>query len=255
MAIRHSLVQCLTELGQFDDGSRYGQEAMRIAEAAGHAFSLYQAWRSLASLYLCQGALNHAIALLERALALCQEADLPYGVPATVSRLGWADAQAGHPVEALADLEQMGQLAASHRTAGGYAMWLVLLSEGYVAVGRLSAAIPLAHEALATARDRKERGAKGYAPRLLGTLTAQGTAPDVVAAARYYQHAILLAQELGMRPLLAHCHRGLGMLYAQAGRPEQARAELSAAVDLYHTMKMTFWLPETGAALAQMKEG
>ena len=55
-----------------------------------------------------------------------------------------------------------------------------------------------------------------------------------------------------MRPLVAHCHLGLGMLYAKTDRQEQARAELSAAVALYRAMEMTFWLPQAEAALAQM---
>ena len=58
-----------------------------------------------------------------------------------------------------------------------------------------------------------------------------------------------------MRPLVAHCHRGLGMLYATIGKWVQARTELSTAIDLYHAMEMTFWLPETEAVLAQVKEG
>jgi hypothetical protein len=56
-----------------------------------------------------------------------------------------------------------------------------------------------------------------------------------------------------MRPLQAHCHRGLGTLYATIGQQEQARAELSAAIELYRAMDMTFWLPQTEAALAQVE--
>ena len=56
-----------------------------------------------------------------------------------------------------------------------------------------------------------------------------------------------------MRPLQAHCHRGLGMLYATTGQPEQAGAELFTAIDLYRTMDMTFWLPQTEATLAQVE--
>ncbi len=56
-----------------------------------------------------------------------------------------------------------------------------------------------------------------------------------------------------MRPLVAHCHLGLGTLYLKIGRPEQARAELSAAIDLYRAMEMTFWLPQAEAALAQVE--
>ena len=61
-----------------------------------------------------------------------------------------------------------------------------------------------------------------------------------------------LADALGMRPLAAHCHFGLGTLYAKTGRREQAHAELAAAMALYRAMDMTFWLPQTEAALAQV---
>jgi hypothetical protein len=63
-----------------------------------------------------------------------------------------------------------------------------------------------------------------------------------------------LTEELGMRPLQAHCHRGLGTLYAAAGQRAQACTELSTAIELYQAMAMTFWLPETEAAVAQVEE-
>ncbi len=69
-------------------------------------------------------------------------------------------------------------------------------------------------------------------------------------AEAHYRQALALAEELGMRPLLAHCHLGLGTLYAKIGRREQARAELSTAIELYRAMDMTFWLPQAEAALA-----
>jgi hypothetical protein len=56
-----------------------------------------------------------------------------------------------------------------------------------------------------------------------------------------------------MRPLQAHCHLGLGTLYAATGQQEQARAELSTAIEMYQSMDMTFWLPQTAAALAQVE--
>jgi hypothetical protein len=79
--------------------------------------------------------------------------------------------------------------------------------------------------------------------------------PEPELAAAHYQQTLVLAEEIGMRPLQAHCHRGLGMLYAMTGQREQARVQLSTAVDLYQAMAMNFWLPETEAALAQVKEG
>jgi hypothetical protein len=55
-----------------------------------------------------------------------------------------------------------------------------------------------------------------------------------------------------MCPLQAHCHLGLGTLYAKTGQQEQARAELAAAMALYRAMDMAFWLPQAEAALAQL---
>jgi hypothetical protein len=55
-----------------------------------------------------------------------------------------------------------------------------------------------------------------------------------------------------MRPLQAHCHRGLGRQYATVPHREQAHTELSMAIELHKTMDMTFWLPQAEAALAQV---
>ena len=95
-------------------------------------------------------------------------------------------------------------------------------------------------------------GNQAYALRLLGDIAARRDLPEVAQAAAHYQQALTLANYLGMRPLQAHCHRGLGTLYAAIGQREQARAALAAAITLYRTMDMTFWLPQAEAALAQV---
>ena len=76
---------------------------------------------------------------------------------------------------------------------------------------------------------------------------------DIDQAAAHYGQALALAAELGMRPLQAHCHRGLGMLYSKTSQQERARSELSTAITMYRTMDMIFWLPHTEAALAQVE--
>jgi Flp pilus assembly protein TadD len=78
------------------------------------------------------------------------------------------------------------------------------------------------------------------------------TPPQVAQAEARYRQALALAEELGMCPLLAHCHRGLGMLYAMVGQHEPARAALSTAIAMYRAMDMTFWLPQVAAALAPL---
>jgi hypothetical protein len=74
---------------------------------------------------------------------------------------------------------------------------------------------------------------------------------DITLVEAHYLQALALAEELGMRPLVAHCHRSLGTMYVATGQREQARTDLSAAIDLYRAMDMTFWLPQTEAALVR----
>src|SRR5262249_8001055 len=111
-------------------------------------------------------------------------------------------------------------------------------------------AMELALRALEFSRNHKQRGYQAYALRLLGEIAVRREPPEHGQAEAHYRQALTLAEELGMRPLQAHCHRGLGTLYATTGRREPAHTELSTAIALYRAMEMTFWLPQTEAALA-----
>jgi tetratricopeptide (TPR) repeat protein len=130
---------------------------------------------------------------------------------------------------------------------------LFTLGEAHLHAGRLEEASPLAARALAQARTRQERGNEAYALRLLGDIAAHHDPLEVEEAEASYRQAIELVEELGMRPLLAHCHLGLGTLYAKTGQREQAHAELAAAITLYRAMEMMFWLPQAEAALGQVE--
>ena len=117
--------------------------------------------------------------------------------------------------------------------------------------GNLEEARALAERAFAHARAHQGRGNQAYALRLLGDIAARRAPPSVEEAAAHYRQALTLAEELGIRPLQAHCHHGLGTLYATTGQQEQARAALTMAIAMYRAMDMTFWLPQAEAALAQ----
>src|SRR4029453_2549359 len=101
------------------------------------------------------------------------------------------------------------------------------------------------------ARQLKERGNEALALHQLGVVQAHADPPNVAQAEAHHQQALTLPEEPGMRPLQAHCPRSFGTLYAATGQREQARAALSAAIEMYRAMDMTFWLPQTEAALAQ----
>ena len=98
------------------------------------------------------------------------------------------------------------------------------LGGGAAAAGRLEEAHALTERALALAREHQERGRQAYALRLLGEIAAQRDPPEAEPAEAHYRQALALAEELGMRPLQAHCHRGLGTLYATIGRRAGPRA-------------------------------
>jgi len=132
------------------------------------------------------------------------------------------------------------------------ALCRLALEEAHLLADRLEAAHALAERTLALTRERQERGYQAYALRLLGAIAARREPPERDQADAHYRQALALAEELGMRPLQAHCHRGLVMLYAATDQREQAHVELSTAIVMYQTMEMTFWLPQTEAVLAQV---
>jgi tetratricopeptide (TPR) repeat protein len=148
-------------------------------------------------------------------------------------------------------LEQAEQMVAPMAAMGGQSLRVGYLSEAYLLAGRMEEAVQLAGRALA--RDHKERGYQAWALRLLGEIAAHQDPTEVEPAEYHYRQALALAEELGMRLLMAHCHLGLGTLYLKKGRREQARAELSTAIALYRAMDMTFWLPQAEAALTQVE--
>jgi tetratricopeptide (TPR) repeat protein len=135
----------------------------------------------------------------------------------------------------------------------GLASRVAWLSEVCRLAGSCEEAWQYARQALDLARQQKARGEEVLALHQLGVVHAHTNPSDGAQAEAHYRQALALAEELGMRPLQAHCHRGLGVLYARAGQREQAHAELVAAMEMYRAMDMTFWLPEAEAALAQVK--
>jgi class 3 adenylate cyclase/tetratricopeptide (TPR) repeat protein len=249
---RGHLAWSLAELGDFAEGNSVGEEAVRIAEEAEEPFSLAIALTWVGLLSRRQGALHRAIPLLERGLALCQTADFPEPFAVIAPILGATYALAGRLAEALPLLDQMLERVSTGSRMRFQALVLTELSEALLLIGRVGEASALAGRLLELSHTYTGRGYQAHACRFLGDVAMRREPPDVDQAEAHYRQALTLAQELGMGPLQAHCHRSLGTLYAAAGQREQARAELSTAVEMYRVMDMTFWLPQTEAALAQV---
>jgi tetratricopeptide repeat protein len=80
-------------------------------------------------------------------------------------------------------------------------------------------------------------------------MAAQHHHPDVPTAEVHYRAAMTLATELGMRPLVAHCHLGLGTLYRRTSDSAKAEEHFATSTAMYREMGMTFWLEKANAAL------
>jgi class 3 adenylate cyclase/tetratricopeptide (TPR) repeat protein len=244
------LVWCLSEVGAFSEGIAMAEEAVRLAGTVEDPFSRVTAYGGAGVLYLRQGDLHRAIAMLEGGLRVCQVADIPVWFSWSASALGTAYALAGRVDEAVPLLEQAVERATAMRLWVYHSLQLTSLSEAYLLAGRKDEAMERAARALALAHKHQERGNQAWALRLLGEIAVHREPPERESAEASYQQALALAEELGMRPLVAHSHLGLGLLYLKIGKGEQARPELSAAIALYRAMDMRFWLPQAEAALA-----
>jgi tetratricopeptide (TPR) repeat protein len=224
-------------------------EGLRIAETVNDPFSLINACYGVSVVSLRQGDVQRAIPVLERAMGLCQDWHIPLLLPSQAAALGLAYVLEGRVAVGLALVEQGVEQAVAMGRPKSLVLPVARLSEASLLAGRLEEARQRAAQALDLARQYQQRGHQAWALWLLGESTARQASPEVEPAASHYRQTLTLAEELGMRPLQAHCHHGLGMLYATGGQPEQARAELSMAIEMYRDMEMTFWLPETEAAL------
>ena len=249
------LARILSDLGAFAEGRRHGEEALRLALLGGRGNVPIVAHGCLGHLYLAQGDLEHAIRVLEHGLALCRASDERGWFPVIVSHLGYAYALQGRLADGRTLLEE--GISESIRTGGllGQANRFARLSEVCRLAGRGEEAWQHAHQALDLARQQKQRGNEALALHQLGTVHAHTAPPEVAQAEAHYQQALALGEELGMRPLVAHCHHGLGRLYHHIGRGAQAGAALTTALEMYRAMEMTLWLPQTEATLAEVRAG
>jgi tetratricopeptide (TPR) repeat protein len=147
--------------------------------------------------------------------------------------------------EALPLLEQAVERARAMKLKANQALRLTRLAEAHVRAGRPDDAFALAAQGLDLAQEHRERGHEAHALRLLALIEIEREVPNLDRAEENYQKALALANQLGMRPLQAHCHVGLGGLYRRQGDSDAALAAVAAARDLFRAMGMTFWLHDS----------
>jgi class 3 adenylate cyclase/tetratricopeptide (TPR) repeat protein len=238
---RGILAQSLAALGEFPEAAAVGAEALQIAETLGHRYSLAFVCRAVGIAHALQGDVARALPLFERSVELCRAVGARFILPATAAHLGLARAQDGRTAEAEMLLDE-----AAREASGDYEpVWaLIVTASGYQRAGRLERAREVATAAMDHARARQEGGTGTWASFLLGDVAAASTPPDAKTAEFHYLAALGNAEFLGLRPLVAHCHLGLGKLYRRSGDGMKAQAHLTTAATMYREMDMGFYLAQ-----------
>ena len=243
VASRNFLSLALAEQGDLATALDHAEEGLRIAEAAQLQLSVANASAALGYVYTVKGEFSTAISILERGLHLAEHLEITGWSNTLMYHLGYAYALSGRVTEGIALMvTSLDRLVASR---GGHALATTLLGEGYLLSGQIDNAVRCASEALDLARRLGERGHEVMALRVLAEIGWRSDPPDVETALRRYREATMMATELGMRPLAAHCHLGLGKLYRRTGNREQALELLTTATTMYREIGMTYWLEKS----------
>jgi tetratricopeptide (TPR) repeat protein len=246
---RNSLALALAERGEFIEAVARCTEAIQIAEAVGLPSSVTVTYQRIGHLHLRRGDLHQATLALEHALEICQGVDSPPLFDAVSSTLGYAYALSGRTADAISLLEEAVERPVMSAGQEGQSLRTMWLSEAYLLAGREADAHAAAQRALDLARQYKERGHEAYALRLLGEIVAREEPLDVGQAENHYRQALALSEELGMRPLIAHCHVGIGKLYKRSGELRLANEHLNDGIAMMREMKMGLWLERAEAEL------
>jgi len=249
---RTSVTLSLAERGDFVEAVARCTEAIRIAEAVRHPYSVAVTYRGMGHLHLRRGDLHQATLALEHALEICQGVDSPPLFHAVSSALDYAYALSGRSTEAIPLLEEaVKRPVFLGATQEGQSLRTVWLSEAYLLGGREADARATAQRALDLARQHKERGNEAYTLRLLGEIAAREDPLDIGKAEDHYRRALALAEALGMRPLIAHCYVGLGELYQRSGDLRLAKEHLNKGVAMMRDMGMGLWLQKAERELKE----
>jgi class 3 adenylate cyclase/tetratricopeptide (TPR) repeat protein len=249
------LIMSLAELGRFAEAAEYEIEMIRLTESTRHAHRIGFAHRAAATFRLLKGDWQKARALTERWVGLVRSGNLALQRPTAIASSAWVLAQSGKASEALKSVEE-GEQAIQSQVASG-----VVVNQGFayhclgracLLLGRMDEARRLANRAVESSFSQP--GFAAHALHLLGDIASYPDGSDPQTGEAYYHRALTLAEPRGMRPLVGHCHHGLGKLCLRTGNRPKAQEHLNLAAALYHEMDMNYWLEQAQADLLSLFE-
>jgi class 3 adenylate cyclase/tetratricopeptide (TPR) repeat protein len=251
---RWMLVRSLAELGRFAEAAVYQAEVARLAEPTQHPYTVGMAYYAASVLHLIKSDWANARPSVERWTTVLRTGNVVLLLPWAVAASAWVLAQLDEVSEALDRLREAEQLIERLAAKGifGTRGWAYhALGRACLLLGRLDEAQRLGGRAVDSSRGH--HGFAAHAQHLLGDIV---THPDDFDAERgevHYHQALILAGPRGMRPLVAHCHLGLGKLYGRTGKREQANEHLATATTMYRDMGMTYWLQKAEVEVRELR--
>jgi tetratricopeptide (TPR) repeat protein len=197
-----------------------------------------------------RGDLALAAEVLEGALQLTTSS---YRVwfPPVAAALGWVRVALGRYDGIKLIEEAVAESSTGNRVV--LALAKIFLGDAFLTVGRLGDAVRVAEEAYSVSQVEGRRADEALATHLLAAIAFLQPSPDYNSVERGYCAALARATEIGMRPLVAHCHLGLAKLYRRTGARAQAREHLTTATTMYREMDMRFWLWQAEAELKELE--
>jgi len=249
------LTRSLGELGRFAEAAAYRAEMVRLAETTQSpqtpltlSFTYYVA----CSFHLLKGDWTRARSMIERSVEVARAGNVIVFLRNAVASSAWILAQLGEMGGAIDRLREGEQLVAEARKRGYGGVGSVTaapLGRACLLLGRLDEALHWGTRAVEACAHRP--GGEAHAQHLLGDIASHPERFDPGTAEAHYRQARSLAEPRGMRPLIAHCHRGLGRLYQRMGNHEQAREHFTTAISSYREMGM-LWLEEAETELREL---
>jgi tetratricopeptide (TPR) repeat protein len=239
------LIMSLAELGRFAEAAKYEAESIRLAEQTRHAHTIGWARLTASMLHFFKGDWAKARLLVEHWTNIPRTLDVAVLLPWAVASSAWALAQLGETREALSRVRESEELLERQAARGivGHRGWAYhAVSRACLLLGRFDEARRLGCRSV-----ESSQGQPGFVARalhLLGDITTHPDGFDAENGAAYYREALALAKLHDMRPLVAHCHLGLGKLYGRTGKPDHAHENLIAATTMYRELGMDFWLEQ-----------
>jgi tetratricopeptide (TPR) repeat protein len=242
---RCQLVVSLAQLGRFAEAAEHEAEAMRVAEPTQDAYTVAVA-------HWAAGDWAKVRSLIEQWIAWIRTRNLFRQLPYAVASSAWVGAQMGKADEALERLREGHRLLERQTARGlvGQRGWAYhALGRACLLLGRLDEARSMSNRAIESSPCHS--GFAAHAVHLLGDIATHPDRFDTETGEVHYRRALALAEPRGMRPLVAHCHLGLGKLYRRTRKREQAREHLATATTMYREMGMTYWLEQAEVELRQ----